>query len=117
MDGRRRYLKLPNHHSLTVCSIHTCIKSLLISVSCACYTCVGIAVGDELTEGNMNEGGWNLVEPEHATSPTAASTKTEGSSGEDSTMKEVMSTSTGRQTLKKEASFAWRGGQERQTTG
>eukprot|EP00428_Durinskia_dybowskii_P063906 CAMPEP_0170381498 /NCGR_PEP_ID=MMETSP0117_2-20130122/14444_1 /TAXON_ID=400756 /ORGANISM="Durinskia baltica, Strain CSIRO CS-38" /LENGTH=654 /DNA_ID=CAMNT_0010637079 /DNA_START=66 /DNA_END=2030 /DNA_ORIENTATION=- len=76
-----------------------------------------VAEGDELTEGNMNEGGWNLVEPEHATSPTAASTKTDGSSGEDSTMKEVMSTSTGRQTLKKEASFAWRGGQERQTTG
>lgn len=66
--------------------------------------------GDELTEGNMNEGGWNLVEPEHASS---RSMETESSDG--ASMKEV--SSSGKPGLKKEASFAWRGGQERQTTG
>jgi len=45
-----------------------------------------IAEGDELSEGNCNEGGWNLV----------------GDDGSE---------------VKKDASFAWRGGQERQTTG
>lgn len=40
------------------------------------------AEGDVLSEGNMNEGDWSLVESE-----------------------------------KREASFAWRGGEERQTTG
>jgi len=58
----------------------------------------------------MNEGGWNLVEPEHASS---RSMETESSDG--GSMKEV--SSSGRPGLKKEASFAWRGGQERQTTG
>lgn len=56
----------------------------------------------------MNEGGWNLVEPEHVISPVGSEASGEG-------MKEV--SSTGRPALKKEASFAWRGGQERQTTG
>lgn len=58
----------------------------------------------------MNEGGWNLVEPEHASAKSVESEISEGSS-----MKEV--TASGRPALKKEASFAWRGGQERQTTG
>eukprot|EP01032_Pedospumella_encystans_P009521 gene9521-11199_t len=66
--------------------------------------------GDELTEGNMNEGGWNLVEPEHASAKSVESEISDGSS-----MKEV--TASGKPALKKEASFAWRGGQERQTTG
>ena len=39
-----------------------------------------------MSEGNCNEGGWNLV----------------GNDGSE---------------VKKDASFAWRGGQERQTTG
>jgi len=58
----------------------------------------------------MNEGGWNLVEPEHASAKSVESEISEGSS-----MKEV--TASGKPALKKEASFAWRGGQERQTTG
>jgi hypothetical protein len=63
----------------------------------------------------MNEGGWNLVEPEHAASPSQESAKSDGSGGESLSMKEV--SSTGRPQVRKEASFAWRGGQERQTTG
>ena len=58
----------------------------------------------------MNEGGWNLVEPEHASAKSVESEISDGSS-----MKEV--TASGKPALKKEASFAWRGGQERQTTG
>ena len=50
-------------------------------------TILFVVEGDELSEGNCNEGGWNLV-------------GTDGSSE-----------------VKKDASFAWRGGQERQTTG
>jgi hypothetical protein len=61
----------------------------------------------------MNEGGWNLVEPEHAISPSQESEKSDDSAS--LSMKEV--SSTGRPQVRKEASFAWRGGQERQTTG
>jgi len=47
---------------------------------------ITLGLGDELSEGNCNEGGWNLV----------------GNDGSE---------------VKKDTSFAWRGGQERQTTG
>lgn len=69
--------------------------------------------GEELLEGNMNEGGWNLVEPEHAKAPSPSSQ--DSSDGSVASMAEL--SSSGKGTLRKEASFAWRGGQERQTTG
>lgn len=51
----------------------------------------------------MNEGGWNLVD--HSSSHAS------DSSGDGSPDKDAASGTA------KQASFAWRGGQERQTTG
>lgn len=61
-------------------------------------------LGDELSEGNMNEGGWNLVDVD--TNKIDSSASSESEIGTDP-----------RVLLRKESSFAWRGGQERQTTG
>jgi atlastin len=58
-----------------------------------------ITEGDELHEGNMNEGGWSIVENSEAPSTSEAAT------------------SNVPPMLTKEKSFAWRGGQTRQTTG
>jgi atlastin len=72
-----------------------------------------ISEGEELTEGNMNEG-WNLVDKEAAAQSVEASTPTEGEEGAEAAKTEDAEQA--KQT-KKEASFAWRGGKERQTTG
>jgi hypothetical protein len=62
------------------------------------------AAGEELTEGNMNEGGWNLVDHSSAQA-SETNSNSDGSPEKEFTVPV------------KQASFAWRGGQERQTTG
>ena len=61
----------------------------------------------------MNEGGWNMVDSDNLQKSSSDSdvdinSPAEGTSGKAGIKPPL---------LKKEASFAWRGGQERQTTG
>ena len=69
----------------------------------------------------MNEGGWNLVEAASSHSPKSSDSE---SGKVEITEEELLGKNgggagggIGGAGLKKEASFAWRGGQERQTTG
>lgn len=70
-----------------------------------------ISEGEDLTEGNMNEG-WNLVDKEPVSEPAAS----EADGGEGAAHAAPAQTEESKP-AKKEASFAWRGGRERQTTG
>ena len=72
-------------------------------------------LGEELVEGNMNEG-WSMVHPSEAAAASSSSRdESEGGQGGGSGVQGAGCEE--HEVDKQHASFAWRGGKERQTTG
>jgi atlastin len=71
-----------------------------------------VSEGEELLEGNLNEGGWSLVSPvkdgEEKKEESATPGEEKGEKEKESQQPTVSA---------KSRSFQWRGGQKRQTTG